>query len=111
MPEGSAVAGRLIKVAVHIQPPEVAMVLHVETVQIGGVDLPVHLTGRTPAKGEWLREILSSLTVGAGGSGVSGITISHHPPAPEGELGVLSFPGTRKVLAAGFRTEWVTAKP
>jgi len=87
------------------------MVLHVETVQIGGVDLPVHLTGRTPAKGEWLREILSSLTVGAGGSGVSGITISHHPPAPEGELGVLSFPGTRKVLAAGFRTEWVTAKP
>jgi len=111
LPEGSAVAGRLIEVAVHIQPPDVAMVLHVETAQIGGVEFPLHLTGRTPAKGEWLREILSSLTVGAGGSGASGITISHHPPAPEGELDVLSFPGTRKVLSAGFRTEWVTVKP
>jgi len=110
LPEGSAVAGRLIKVAVHIQPPEVAMVLHVETVQIGGVDLPVHLTGRTPAKGEWLREILSSLTIGVGGAS-SGPTIAAHPPAPEGELTVLRFSGPRKVLEPGFKTEWVTVKP
>lgn len=108
---GSVVAGRLIEVAVHVQPPEVALVLHVETARIGGADVPLHLTGRTPAKRAWLREILSSFSVGAGGGSVSDVTISHQPPAPEGELDALSFPGTQKVLPAGFRTEWVTVKP
>jgi hypothetical protein len=116
-PEGSVVAGRLIKVAVRMQPPEVAIVLNVETVRIDGAEVAFHVAGRTPSSrsGEWLRDILSSLTIGAGGShsggSASGITITDHPPAPEGELNALRFPGTRKVLEPGFKTEWVTVKP
>jgi hypothetical protein len=112
VPEGSAVAGRLIEVAVHMQPAEVAFVLHVKTVRIGGADVPFHVAGRThpSGPGEWLREILSSLTIGVGGAS-SGPTIAAHPPAPEGELTVLRFSGPRKVLEPGFKTEWVTVKP
>jgi hypothetical protein len=114
VPEGSAIEGRLIEVAVHMQPAEVAMVLHVETVRIGGADVPFHVAGRNrpSGPGEWLREILASLTIGVGGaSASSGPTVAAHPPAPEGELNALRFAGTRKVLEPGFRTEWVTVKP
>jgi len=117
VPEGSVVAGRLIEVAVRMQPREVAIVLNVETVRIDGAETAFHVAGRTPSSrgGEWLREILSSLTIGGGGShsggSASGITITDHPPAPEGELNVLRFSGTRKVLEPGFKTEWVTVKP
>ena len=88
------------------------MVLHLETVRIDGANVPFHVAGRTLPSGrnEWLREILSSLTIGAGGAH-SGPAIAAHPPAPEGELTVLYFSGTRKVLEPGFRTEWVTVKP
>ena len=110
VPQGAAVAGRLIEVAVHMKPAEVALVLHVETVQIEGADVPFHLAGRTVPKLEWLREILSSLTIGSGG-GSAGITITREPPAPEGERNTLLFPGTREVLEPGFKTEWVTVKP
>jgi hypothetical protein len=112
VPEGAAVAGRLIKVAVHMQPPEVAIVLHVETVQIDGAEAPFHVAGApVPRRGEWLREILSSLTIGVGGGHAGGIVFADHPPAPEGELNALGFPGTRKVLEPGFLTEWVTVSP
>jgi hypothetical protein len=111
VPEGSAVAGRLTKVAVHMQPAEVAIVFHVDTVRIDGAEVPFHLTGRTTPKGGWMREILSSLTIGGGGGRIGGITTTVHPPAPEGELNALDFPGARKVLEAGFQTEWVTVKP
>jgi hypothetical protein len=111
-PEGAAVAGRLIKVAVHMQPPEVAIVLNVETVQIDGAEVPFHLAGRIPPpKGEWLWEILSNLTIGVGGGQAGGIRVQRSPVVFEGELNALSFPGTRKALEPGFKTEWVTVDP
>jgi hypothetical protein len=115
VPAGSAVAGRLTKVAVHMQPAEVAIVMHVETVNIHGADVPVHLAGRFIPKGGWLREMLGSLTVGAGagggGGGASGPVNVIHPPPIQGETDALSFPGTHKTLDPGFKTEWLTVEP
>jgi len=116
VPEGAVVAGRLVKVAVRMEPPEVAIVLHVETVQFDGAEYPFHLTGRTPVsrRDQWLRLLSNvAIAVGAGaiGVGFGGITIVNHPPAPEGELNVLRFSGTRQVIEPGFKTEWMTVRP
>jgi hypothetical protein len=116
-PEGSAVKGRLVEVAVHMQPAEVAIVLHVETVQVDGAEVPLHVAGRDRPWGrsEWLYDILSNLTIGGGGGGnsggASGPVVVRHPAEPQGELDALRFPGTRKVLDPGFLTEWVTVNP
>jgi hypothetical protein len=86
-------------------------------VRLDGTEVPLHVAGRDRPGGrsEWLFDILSSLHVGGGGenntSGVRGITIVRHPPAPDGELNTLRFPGTHKVLEPGFKTEWVTVAP
>jgi hypothetical protein len=117
VPNGSAVTGRLVEVAVHMQPAEVAIVLHVETVQVDSAEVPLHVAGRDRPWGrsEWLYDILSNLTIGGGAGGnsggASGPVVVRHPAEPQGELNVLRFPGTRKVLEAGFITEWVTVNP
>jgi hypothetical protein len=116
LPEGAAVAGRLIEVAVHMRPPlEVAIILRVDSAQIDGAEVPLHLTGRTPVKSGWLGEILSYLSVGPGGGRIGGspggATGSKNPLAQEGKINALLFSGTRKILEAGFRTDWVTVKP
>ena len=72
IPERAAVAGRLTQVAVHMQPAQVAIGLHVETVTLDGASVPIHLAGRFVPKGGWLREWLGSLTIGAGGGGGGG---------------------------------------
>ena len=119
IPERAAVAGRLTQVAVHMQPAQVAIGLHVETVTLDGASVPIHLAGRFVPKGGWLREWLGSLTIGAGGGGGGGgagggargpINTVHAPPS-QGETDMLSFPGTRKILDPGFKTEWVTVEP
>jgi hypothetical protein len=45
------------------------------------------------------------------GGASGGPSIAARPPAPEGEVNVLRFSGTHKVLQPGFKTEWVTVKP
>jgi hypothetical protein len=115
LPEGTVVAGRLIQVAVHMRPPlEVAIVLRVDSVQVDGAEFPIHLTGKTPVKGGWLGEVLSNLSIGAGGGrigGPPGRAGGDRSPEPREEINDLRFPGTRRVLEAGFKTEWVTVKP
>lgn len=108
VPQGSVVAGRLIEVAARVQPPEVAVVLHVETIEVDGAAVPFHVMGHTPEKGGWLLDLLSNLNISVGGA-PAGVTRTSTPPEPEGELNALRFPGTRKVLEPGFKTEWVTA--
>jgi hypothetical protein len=100
----------LLKVAQRTNPPEVAIVLQVETVRIEGADAPFHVAGRFVPKLGWLWDILSSMNVGVTSShtesGVSGLKRTYDPP--DGEYNALTFPGTRKILEPGFKTEWQT---
>ena len=109
--------GRLIKVAVRMHSPEVTLVLHAETVRVDGAEVAFHVAGRgSPTAGsEAMREWLESLDIGAGGGRGGGGPVrstagTSRPAAAEEELSALRFPGKRKILEAGFRTEWVTAR-
>lgn len=111
--KGTPVTGRLRRVAVRMQPAEVAFVLHVETAQIDGRDVPIHLIGKEqPKKYDWLIDLLSNFNFGGGAGGASGgiggFSIERHPAPSMGELGFLRFKGSSKILEPGYRTEWLT---
>jgi hypothetical protein len=109
LPEGAVVSGRVLSVAQRVKPPEVAIVLRVESIRIDGTDVPFHLAGVTPPKAAWLWDLLPGLRGGAGGAGAGGF--SHTGRVAGGEYNVLTFPGARKTLYPGFKTEWQTIEP
>jgi hypothetical protein len=52
-----------------------------------------------------------NLTVAQCGGGMSAPTVEYHPATIEGEYNPLTFPGSRKIIEPGFKTEWETTEP
>jgi hypothetical protein len=99
-PEGALVRGRVALVFRRMHTdPRVAINLKIETVEIGGLEVPAGLTGKSdPAV---RREPSAGLRS-------RGVPIGEFPRgAPKGYAEV-QCPGARCVIREGFRTEWVT---
>jgi hypothetical protein len=116
LPEATRVSGRLLKVAQRMRPAEVGIVLKIETALVDGVERPIHLAGRVMPQRGWLANLLSTLSVSGGmgggaGGGMSAPTVEYHPATIEGEYNPLTFPGSRKIIEPGFKTEWETTEP
>jgi hypothetical protein len=99
-PEGALVHGRVTRVFRRMHTdPRVEINLKIETVEIGGREVPAALTGkRDPV----VREQPSA------GLRSRGVPIGELPQAVAGGDATVQCPGARCVIREGFRTEWVT---
>jgi hypothetical protein len=99
-PEGALVRGRVTRVFRRMHTdPRVEINLKIETVEIGGREVPAALTGkRDPA----VREQPSA------GLRSRGVPIGELPQGVLTGDATVQCPGARCVIREGFRTEWVT---
>ena len=108
-PEGSLVRGRVTLAGRMLEQPSstpmlphpghVEIHLKIETIEIGGIETPAHLTGkRDPA----------TLSQPHGSFGSRGLPIGEIPQRNAEGHATVQCPGKRCVIREGFRTEWVT---
>jgi hypothetical protein len=98
-PQGALVRGRVARVVRILEPALVTIDLKIETVEIGGLEVPVRLTGKSdPA----VRKPLF------GGLRSRGVPIGELPQRIPAGYAAVQCNGKRCVIREGSRTEWVT---
>ena len=98
-PEGALVRGRIMQVERVMRPERVTFRLGIETVEIGGVEVPFRLAAKNePAAPKGA----------SGGLQQRGVAIGEFPRWVPGNHITVQCSGNRCVLPIGFRTEWVT---
>ena len=83
LPAGTPVTGRLRRVAFHLDPAEVGIILHADTVEVDGQLFRIHLKGYSPENtiGCWIYYRRRSTAVAAlSGTGIGGLRMERHPP-------------------------------
>jgi len=98
-PQGAFVRGRVARVVRILEPALVTIDLRIETVEIGGLEVPVRLTGKNdPAvRKPPFASLLSR-----------GVPIGELPRRTPTGYAAVQCNGKRCVIRDGFRTEWVT---
>lgn len=122
VPAGAIVRGRIAKVATVQRPGLVLIVLRPETIEIGGKTFLFQATGKSAARSVQQEKSLASrgqsstIVVRPGMTTTGALTV--RPGQPIGAVhscyrGIsgLWSSGRRRVLEAGFKTEWVTGVP
>ena len=103
-PGGATVHGRIASLVRSLSPERVTIHLTMETVEIGGREVPFRLTGRRD-------RVVVVTGPPAGGLQSRGVAIGEMPRGPSADYVELQHSGTRWVIPDGFLTNWVTAGP
>ncbi len=101
VPRGAIVRGRITRVGVRMQSPEVIIVLKPESLETGGNTFPFQATGKTTAA--WIAQRKKSFAS-------RGQPIGELYKYDSG-IGGLRFSGRRETVKIGYKTKWVTGAP
>jgi hypothetical protein len=102
VPAGAPMAGRLMRVETRWgPPPEITFALRWETVEVGGNPMPIHL-----------RPDQRELPTRASRDRLQRRGVEIELPLPgEERYAIYRVNGEKGILATGFRSRWLTAKP
>ena len=99
-PSGAMVHGRISSLVLSLSPERVTIHLTTETVEIGGREVPIRLTGQ--------RNPVVTTVVSAGGLQTRGVAIGEMPRRPYADYIEIQHSGKRWVIPDGFLTNGVT---